>query len=157
MAFCLLRFSKSLKPPTGPLMAFVPLSLTLSEGKLTCNGGCRRSVLSPPSRRSPPRASSRSWTSPEISFFTSRVSFFSHFEADNFWSFTIQIGPHHIVDLIQQVHSVVGSVKWPRMMLNETYDRLGPHQIQWELFARCNVTFQAKAGWGQPSGLMCLS
>ena len=52
-------------------------------------------------------------------FFTSRVSFFhissqffsSHFEADNFWSFTIQIGPHHIVDLIQQVHGVVGSVK----------------------------------------------
>ena len=44
-------------------------------------------------------------------FFTSRVSFFSHLEADNFWSFTIQIGPHHIVDLIQQVHGVVGSVK----------------------------------------------
>ena len=44
-------------------------------------------------------------------FFHISSQFFSHLEADNFWSFTIQIGPHHIVDLIQQVHSVVGSVK----------------------------------------------
>ena len=48
----------------------------------------------------------------KIIFFSPLMSvFFSHLEADNFWSFTIQIGPHHIVDLIQQVHSVVGSVK----------------------------------------------
>ena len=64
---------------TGPIMALVPPYLTLSKGKLACNGGCRRSAWSPPSRRSLPRASSRSWTSPENSFIlTSHVGFFLH-------------------------------------------------------------------------------
>ena len=90
-------------------MAFVPLSLTLASlpvmaaaeevPDLLLRGGLFRELL------------------PEVerllkSFFSHLESvLFSHLEADNFWSFTIQIGPHHIVDLIQQVHSVVGSVK----------------------------------------------